>query len=113
MRTRMQYLLVAGALTSVVAFTTVDSAPPSRADELHPAGSAAQGGGQGSNSSSTQGSWDAVTLGRVEPRAGEIKIAAPTPRLPTTVKSRGTWIGRLSASPGTATKAETAGMPSV
>jgi HlyD family secretion protein len=87
MRTRMQYLLVAGALTSVVAFTTVDSAPLSRADELHPAasGSATQGGaGQGASSASGQGafvtgSWDAVTLGRVEPRAGEIKIAAPLP----------------------------------
>jgi hypothetical protein len=44
--------------------------------------------------------------------AAVMNIAAP-PRLPTTVKSRGTWIGRLSASPGTATKAETAGMPSV
>jgi HlyD family secretion protein len=79
MRTRIQIVLLSGILTSVVALTTVDSAPPSRADELHPAGSAAQGGGQGSNSSSTQGAWDAVTLGRVEPRAGEIKIAAPLP----------------------------------
>ena len=87
MRTRMQYLLVAGLLTSVVALTTVDSPPLSRADELHPtaSGSATQGGaGQGASSASGQGafvtgSWDAVTLGRVEPRAGEIKIAAPLP----------------------------------
>jgi HlyD family secretion protein len=87
MRTRMQYLLVAGALTSVVAFTTVDSPPLSRADELHPGapGSATQGSaGQGASGTSAQGasvtsSWDAVTLGRVEPRAGEVKIAAPLP----------------------------------
>jgi HlyD family secretion protein len=87
MRTRMQYLLVAGLLTSVVALTTVDSPPLSRADELHPAasGPAAQGGaGQGASGASgqgasTTGSWDAVTLGRVEPRAGEVKIAAPLP----------------------------------
>jgi HlyD family secretion protein len=83
----MQYLLVAGLLTSVVALTTVDSPPLSRADELHPAGSgsATQGGaGQGASGASgqgasTTGSWDAVTLGRVEPRAGEVKIAAPLP----------------------------------
>ena len=52
-----------------------------------PSGSAAQGSrtrsrrrqGAAAQGSSAQGSWDAVTLGRVEPRSGEIKIAAPLP----------------------------------
>jgi HlyD family secretion protein len=88
MRTQIRYVLLAGVLTSVVALTTVDSAPRSRADELHSgAGSAAQGSaGQSAGAqanaaqgTSASGSWEAVTLGRVEPRAGEIKIAAPLP----------------------------------
>jgi HlyD family secretion protein len=88
MRTQLRYFLLAGVLTSVVALTTVDSAPRSRADELHPAAGPAAQSGAAQNASpqapSTQGapasgSWEAVTLGRVEPRAGEIKIAAPLP----------------------------------
>jgi HlyD family secretion protein len=71
-----------------IAFMAADSAPRSRADELRPAaqGPAAQGGGaqnagaQGASAQgSSTGSWDAVTLGRVEPRLGEIKITAPPP----------------------------------
>jgi len=85
MLTRNKNLVVLAVLTSGIALTAADSAPRSRADELHP--SAAQGStaqasaaqGAAAQGSSTQGSWDAVTLGRIEPRAGEIKIAAPLP----------------------------------
>ena len=89
MSTGKQKLLLPG----IVAFGVILAAPESgqkfRADELHaaPAGSAVQRpAGQGSSmqgspmqGSGAQGSWDAVTLGRVEPRSGEIKIAAPLP----------------------------------
>jgi HlyD family secretion protein len=56
--------------------TAPEFTPKFRAEELHPSSAAAA---QGSQGSTTQGSWDAVTLGRVEPRAGEIKITAPLP----------------------------------
>ncbi|MGA8649095.1 MAG: efflux RND transporter periplasmic adaptor subunit [Xanthobacteraceae bacterium] len=100
MLTRNKNLVVLAVLTSGIALTAADSAPRSRADELHPAaaqapatqgstaqgstaqGSTAQGSaaqGAAAQGSSTQGSWDAVTLGRIEPRAGEIKITAPLP----------------------------------
>jgi HlyD family secretion protein len=89
MRTRKQKLLLLavvlfGAISTIPEFT-----PNFRADELHPApsGSAAQAAaaqgaaaqGAAAQSASAQGSWEAVTLGRVEPRSGEIKIAAPLP----------------------------------
>ena len=81
MRTRNQKLLLLALLVLGVASAAPESAPRFRADELHPApsGSAAQGVQPGSIQGSAQGSWDAVTLGRVEPRSGEIKIAAPLP----------------------------------
>jgi hypothetical protein len=75
------------ALTAVIAASiavmAADSAPRSRAEELRPAapGSSAQGGAAlgGSGQGPAQGTWDAVTLGRIEPRLGEIKITAPLP----------------------------------
>jgi HlyD family secretion protein len=96
MRNRNEKLLVLGVLVVGVALAAPESAPRFRADELHPApsGAAAPGAtGQGATASTAQnspapgapapststGSWDAVTLGRVEPRSGEIKIAAPLP----------------------------------
>jgi HlyD family secretion protein len=98
MRTRNKNLLMLAVLLSGIALTAPEFGPKFRADELHPApsGSAVQGAAaqrssvqdspaqgssaQGSSAQgSAQGSWDAVTLGRVEPRAGEIKIAAPLP----------------------------------
>ena len=74
MRTRTRHFLLAGVLTSVVALTTVDSAPRSRADELHPAaGSTVQRGagqtaspqGSSAQGASTPSAWEAVTLGRL------------------------------------------------
>src|SRR5579872_4180739 len=100
MRTTNKNLLLLGVAAAGIALMAADSAPRSRADEVHPAqGSSTQGSStQGSStqgsaaqgaspqapspspqSTSTQGSWDAVTLGRVEPRSGEIKITAPLP----------------------------------
>jgi HlyD family secretion protein len=84
MHTRNQRLLLLAVVVFGAASTIPESAPNFRADELHPAssGSAAQGAAaQGSavQGSSAAGSWEAVTLGRVEPRSGEIKIAAPLP----------------------------------
>jgi HlyD family secretion protein len=89
MHTKNKKLLLLGFLVFGVASTVPESAPTFRADELHPApaGSPVQGAAAqaatarepSAQSSSTQGSWDAVTLGRVEPRAGEIKITAPLP----------------------------------
>jgi HlyD family secretion protein len=76
MRTTKKSLVLTALIASSIAVMAADSAPRSRADELHPASSAQSAGGQGS---STQGSWDAVTLGRVEPRSGEIRITAPIP----------------------------------
>jgi HlyD family secretion protein len=73
MYTRNQKLLLLAAVVCGVVATVPELAPQFRADELHPApsGQAAPGAGQGA--------WDAVTLGRVEPRSGEIKIASPLP----------------------------------
>ena len=92
MRTTKKSLALTTVIAASIAFMAADSAPRSRADELRPSaqGSAAQGGGasgagaqgssaQGSSTGSSTGSWDAVTLGRVEPRLGEIKITAPLP----------------------------------
>jgi HlyD family secretion protein len=89
MRSRNQKLLLLAVVVFGAASTLPESAPNFRADELHPApsGSALQGpavqgpAAQGASAagSSGQGAWDAVTLGRVEPRSGEIKIAAPLP----------------------------------
>jgi HlyD family secretion protein len=89
MRSRNQKLLLLAVVVLGAASTLPESAPNFRADELHPApsGSALQGpavqgpAAQGASAagSSGQGAWDAVTLGRVEPRSGEIKIAAPLP----------------------------------
>ncbi len=83
MRTRNQKMLLLAVVVFGAASTVPEFAPSFRADELHPApsGAAAQGPAvQGSiQGSAVQGSWDAVTLGRVEPRSGEIKIAAPLP----------------------------------
>ena len=84
MRTRNQKLSLLALLVLGVASAAPESAPKFRADELHPApsGSAAQDAparGSLAQASPAQGSWDAVTLGRVEPRSGEIKIAAPLP----------------------------------
>jgi HlyD family secretion protein len=71
MLTRNRKILLLGAvvLSTAVASTLPEFAQEFRADELHPAPSA----------SAVQSSWEAVTLGRVEPRSGEIKIAAPLP----------------------------------
>jgi HlyD family secretion protein len=89
MRRRNKNLLLLAVVVSGIALTAPEFGPKFRADELHPAtsGSPIQGGAAQRSStqdspaqgSSTQGSWDAVTLGRVEPRSGEIKIAAPLP----------------------------------
>ncbi len=70
MLTRNRKILLLGA----VVLTAVASTPPefvqkSRAEELH----------QVSSGSAVQGSWETVTLGRVEPRSGEIKIGAAVP----------------------------------
>ena len=80
MRTTKKTLALTMVIAVSIAFMAADSAPRSRADELRPAaqGPAAQGGGA-QNAGSSTGSWDAVTLGRVEPRLGEIKITAPLP----------------------------------
>ena len=84
MRTRNQKLSLLALLVLGVASAVPVSAPKFRADELRPApsGSAAPGAsarGSLTQASPAQGSWDAVTLGRVESRSGEIKIAAPLP----------------------------------
>ena len=80
MRTTKKTLALTMVIAVSIAFMAADSAPRSRADELRPAaqGPAAQGGGA-QNAGSSTGSWDAVTLGRVEPCLGEIKITAPLP----------------------------------
>ena len=63
--------LLTAALVLAVASSVPEFAHRFRADELQPAPSG----------SAAENSWDAVTLGRVEPRSGEIKIAAPVPGL--------------------------------
>jgi len=76
------------SLLMVVVVGVASAAPVSalkfRADELHPApsGSAIKRSAVQDSAvqgSTVRGSWDAVTLGRVEPRSGEIRIAAPLP----------------------------------
>jgi HlyD family secretion protein len=82
MRMRNKNLLRLVLLASVVALTAPELTPKFRAEELHsPLSAAAAQTVQSSaaQGSGTQSSWDAVTLGRVEPRAGEIRIAAPLP----------------------------------
>jgi HlyD family secretion protein len=84
MSTRKQKLLLPGIVALGVILAAPESGQKFRADELHaaPAGSAAQraaGPSSAMQGSAMQGSWDAVTLGRIEPRSGEIKIAAPLP----------------------------------
>jgi HlyD family secretion protein len=74
MRIRSKNLLLIAVMVTGIALTATESAPKFRADELHPASS-----GSAAAASGVQGSWDAVTLGRVEPRSGETKIAAPLP----------------------------------
>ncbi len=71
MLTRNRRILLLGAvvLLTAIASTLPEFAQEFRADELRPALAA----------SAVKGSWEAVTLGRVEPRSGEIKIAAPLP----------------------------------
>jgi HlyD family secretion protein len=70
MLTRNRKILLLGALVLLtVASTLPEFAQEFRADELHPA----------SSGSAIRDSWEAVTLGRVEPRSGEIKIAASLP----------------------------------
>jgi HlyD family secretion protein len=70
MLTRNRKLLLLGA---VVLLTGASALPEFtqefRADELHPV----------APGSAVRETWEAVTLGRVEPRSGEIRIAAPVP----------------------------------
>jgi HlyD family secretion protein len=84
MRTRNQKLLLSALVVFGAVSTIPEFTPNFRADELHPApsGSAVQSAAAQRSSaqdSPAQGSWEAVTLGRVEPRSGETKIAAPLP----------------------------------
>ncbi len=79
MRARNRKLLLLAVIACGAASTIPESAPNFRADELHPAQSGSTAQGASAPSSSAPGAWDAVTLGRVEPRSGEIKIAAPLP----------------------------------
>ena len=84
MLTRNQKLSLLMLFVVGIASAAPVSAIRFRADELRPApsGSAIQGSAVqdlAARGSSVQSSWDAVTLGRVEPRSGEIKIAAPLP----------------------------------
>jgi HlyD family secretion protein len=70
MLTRNRKILLLG----VVVVATVISTLPEfvqkfRAEELH----------QDSSAAAAQGSWETVTLGRVEPRSGEIKVGAAVP----------------------------------
>src|SRR6202035_1427741 len=84
MRTRSQKLLLSALVVFGAVSTIPEFKPNFRADELHPApsGSAVQSAAAQRSSaqdSPALGSWDAVTLGRVEPRSGETRIAAPLP----------------------------------
>nr|HEV8009660.1 HlyD family efflux transporter periplasmic adaptor subunit [Bradyrhizobium sp.] len=70
MLTQNRKILLVGAITLIAVVSTLSVFTQEfRADELHPVPSG----------SAVQDSWEAVTLGRVEPRSGEIKIAAPLP----------------------------------
>jgi HlyD family secretion protein len=70
MLTRNRKMLLLGAVVLLTAVSTLpEFAQEFRADELHPA----------SSGSEVRDSWEAVTLGRVQPRSGEIRIGAPVP----------------------------------
>ena len=70
MLTRYRKIMLLGAVVLLaVASTVPEFAQKFRAEELRPDPPAA----------AVPGSWETVTLGRVEPRSGEIKIAAPVP----------------------------------
>jgi len=70
MLTRNRKILLLGAVVLLTAASTLpEFTQEFRADELRPAPSG----------SAVRGSWEAVTLGRVEPRSGEIRIAAAAP----------------------------------
>jgi HlyD family secretion protein len=79
MHTRSRNVLLVTVMVTGIALTATESAPKFRADELHPASSGSAPAASGVQGPSVQGSWDAVTLGRVEPRSGETKITAPLP----------------------------------
>ena len=70
MLTQNRKILLLGAVALLAVVSTLpEFAQEFRAEELPPAPSG----------SAAQDSWDAVTLGRVEPLSREIKIAAPVP----------------------------------
>jgi HlyD family secretion protein len=70
MLTRNRNIWLLGAIGLVaVAWMFPEFAQKFRAEELQ----------QGPSASVVRGSWEAVTLGRVEPRSGEIKLAASVP----------------------------------
>jgi HlyD family secretion protein len=70
MLTQNRKILLFGTIALFAVVSTLSVfAQEFRADGVHPAPSG----------SPVQESWEAVTLGRVEPRSGEIKIAAPVP----------------------------------
>lgn len=70
MLTRNRKILLLGAVVlTAVASTLPGFVQKFRAEELH----------QDSSGSAVGGSWETVTLGRVEPRSGEIKIGAAVP----------------------------------
>jgi len=70
MLTRNRKILLLGAIALLAVVSTLSVfAQEIGADGVHPAPS----------DSAVHDSWEAVTLGRVEPRSGEIKIAAPVP----------------------------------
>lgn len=69
MLTRNKKLMLLGAVVLLVASTVPKFAQEFRAEELPPDPPA----------SALPGSWETVALGRVEPRAGKIKIAAAAP----------------------------------
>ncbi len=70
MLTRNRKIMLLGAVVMLaVASTVPEFAQKFRAEELRPDPPA----------SGLPASWETVTLGRIEPRSGEIKIAAPLP----------------------------------
>lgn len=69
MLTRNKKMMLLGAIVLLVASTVPRFAQEFRAEELPPDPPA----------SALPGSWETVALGRIEPRSGEIKIAAAAP----------------------------------
>ena len=70
MLTQNRKIMLFGAIALLAVVSTLSVfAQEFSADGVHPAPSG----------SAVQDAWEAVTLGRVEPRSGEIKIAAPVP----------------------------------